>query len=150
MDRQKTARDTGLFLLRVGLAAVFVFHGGQKLFGIFGGHGVEGMAGYLDSLGIPFPTLNAYLAGGAEFFGGAALLLGIFVRLAVIPMVFTMLVASFVAHPGAFDLQSGGMEYSLFLAIALVSLGLTGGGSFSFDGMRGGRDGGGSRGEGRS
>ena len=63
-------RSAGLLLIRVMIGFVFFYHGGQKLFGIFGGYGIEGTAGFFASIGIPFPTLSVYLAGGAEFFGG--------------------------------------------------------------------------------
>jgi putative oxidoreductase len=60
---QKRATDTGLFLIRTVLAAVFVFHGSQKLFGWFGGYGIEGTAGWMETVGIPFPTVSALMAG---------------------------------------------------------------------------------------
>jgi putative oxidoreductase len=113
------------------LGVVFVFHGGQKLFGLFGGHGLGGMADFLDGLGVPVPMVSAVLAGCAEFFGGLALLCGFGVRIAVLPMVFTMLVASFAVHGDAFSVQKGGMEYPLTLAVVLVGLGLTGAGRFT-------------------
>ena len=68
-------------------------HGSQKLFAWFGGHGLNATAGFMEQLGMPLPTTSAVLAGGAEFFGGIALLLGVGVRIASIPMTFTMLVA---------------------------------------------------------
>lgn len=123
--------DTGLLVIRAMLAVVFLFHGGQKLFGLFGGHGIAGMAGYLEGLGVPFPMASALLAGSAEFFGGAALLTGVGLRIAAIPMVITMLVASFTANGGAFSAQAGGMEYPLTLAAMLTGLGLTGPGRFT-------------------
>jgi putative oxidoreductase len=118
--------DTGLLLIRGMVGVVFVFHGAQKLFGWFDGSGIQGFAGYLTSLGVPFPTLNACLAGSAEFFGGLALLTGIAVRFAAVPLVITMLVASFVVHGEAFSSGKKGMEYPLTLAFVVAGLAFTG------------------------
>jgi putative oxidoreductase len=82
-------------------------------------------------LGTPFPTLGVILAASAEFFGGLALLLGAGVHIASVPMTFTMLVAAFLAHGGAFDGQKGGMEYPLTLAVFLVALALLGPGDYT-------------------
>ena len=54
---------------------------------------IERVTGYFDSLGIPFPELNVYLAAGTEFLGGIALFLGLGGRIATVPLVFTMIVA---------------------------------------------------------
>lgn len=129
MNRKRQAGylgDTGLLLIRGIVGVVFVFHGAQKLFGWFDGSGIQGFAGYLTSLGVPLPTLNACLAGSAEFFGGLALLTGIGVRFAAVPLIITMLVASFVAHGEAFSILKKGMEYPLTLAFMVAGLALTG------------------------
>ena len=127
------ATSVGLLLIRLMLAVVFIFHGSQKLFGAFGGPGLEGFAGFLGQIGAPVPMVSAVLAGSAEFFGGILLGVGLLTRLAVIPMVFTMLVASFAVHGSAFSIQQGGMEYALTLAVVLTGLGLTGAGALSLD-----------------
>ncbi|MBK8101109.1 MAG: DoxX family protein [Planctomycetes bacterium] len=120
-------QDLGLLLLRAMLAVVFLWHGSQKLFGLFGGHGIDGTAGWLGSIGVPLPTLSAILAGASEFGGGVALATGLAFRLTLPPLVFTMLVAAFVGHAGkGFDVQNGGMEYPLTLAVAVTALILTG------------------------
>lgn len=125
---QNLQSDIGLFLIRAALAAVFIFHGGQKLFGLFGGHGLDATAQWMAGNGIPLPTLSALLAGSAEFFGGIALLLGVGARIAAVPMAFTMLVAILTAHPTGFDSRSGGMEYPLTLGLVLVAIALLGAG----------------------
>ena len=117
------------------LAAVFVFHGSQKLFGWFGGYGIEGTAGFMQTIGIPFPTLSALLAGVTEFAGGIVLLLGTGTRIAAIPMAFTMLVAIATVHRGGFNAQSGGMEYPLTLGVVLLALALMGPGHFTVAGL---------------
>lgn len=129
--------DVSLLLIRVMIGVVFMFHGSQKLFGMFGGPGMEGVTGALASMQIPMPALNAYLAAGAEFFGGLALAVGFLTRIAAIPVVATMLVASFVAHGSAFSLQHKGMEYALTLAVVTAAVGIAGAGKLSIDALIG-------------
>ena len=61
--------DVGLFLMRSVVGAVFVFHGAQKLFGVWGGPGLTGFATLLESLGIPYPAHAAVSASSTEFLG---------------------------------------------------------------------------------
>lgn len=113
------------------MGAVFLFHGTQKLFGWFGGGGMSGFSRYLAGMAIHYSFAAACLATAAELGGAVALILGYRVRLAVIPMVFTMLVASFGAHRHAFDADRNGMEYTLTLAVALTAIGLLGPGKYA-------------------
>ena len=122
----------GLFLIRAMLAAVFLFHGSQKLFGAFGGYGLDGTAQWMGSIGIPLPWLSALLASLSETLGGLALLTGFAFRPVLVPLTFTMLDAAFVGHAGkGFSAQAGGMEYPLTLAIMVLGLVFTGPGKFS-------------------
>ncbi len=130
MKQPQTAANIALLALRIMMATIFVFHGSQKLFGCFGGYGLAATGQYMESIGIPFGTANAFLAGSTEFFGGLLLLSGVLVRYVSVPMVFTMLIAAFVGHSG-FDIQQGGMEYPLTLAVVLASLGLQGPGDWT-------------------
>jgi putative oxidoreductase len=57
------------------------------------------VAGFFQTLGIPFPTLNAYLAGSTECFGGLLLLLGLASRIITLPLIFTMIIAYLTAFP---------------------------------------------------
>jgi len=127
---QNLRTDLGLLALRLMAATILIFHGSQKLFGLFGGHGIEGTAGYMESIGIPFPTLSTVLAGGAEFVGGIAFLTGVFARTLSAPVAFAMVVGAFTAHSG-FDVTQGGMEYPLLLATVAVAIGLAGPGRLS-------------------
>lgn len=129
-ETSPTKNNLALLGLRSILAVVFMYHGSQKLFGLFGGPGLEGFSGYLSSLGIPFASLSALMAAGTEFFGGLALLLGLAVPLAAVPLTFTMLVAAFTAHSG-FNTAAGGNEYPLVLAVASAALGLMGPGAYA-------------------
>jgi len=121
--------DLGLLLIRLMLGAVFLFHGAQKLFGMFGGTdgegaGLSGFALYMESLSLPMPMpmAAATCAALAEFGGGLALVTGMFMRPVVITTVFTMLVAAFVAHDWSFD----DMQVPLTLAIVTAGLFFTG------------------------
>lgn len=125
-SQNSVTQDSALLLLRAITGAVFVYHGAQKLFG-----GLDGFAGYLSSLGIPFPQANAGLAASTEFFGGLLLLAGFRVGWASVPLVITMLVACFAHRNGGFNSQNGGMEYPLTLAVVTASIGLLGAGRFT-------------------
>lgn len=122
--------DIALFLLRNVLAVIFIFHGGGKLFGLFGGPGIEGAAGMMAGLGIPLPTVSATLVGTVEFFGGIALLAGVAVRYVSIPLLITMLTAMFTAHSG-FHFMKGGIEHPLTVAVILSALIATGAGKYT-------------------
>ena len=81
--------------LRIPIGIIFVAHGAQKLFGWFGGYGLEGTGQFMASIGLTPGYLMALLAGSAEFFGGLALLFGLLVRPAAAALAFAMLVAIF-------------------------------------------------------
>jgi len=120
--------------LRIPVGIVFVAHGAQKLFGAFGGYGLEGTGQFMDSLGLSPGTLMALLAGAAEFFGGLALLLGLLVRPAAAALAVTMAVAIVAVHldKGLF-MANNGYEFALSLLAASVSLLISGAGKASVD-----------------
>lgn len=129
-----TATALNSLLLRLPAAVIFSAHGAQKLFGAFGGYGLEGTAGWMESIGLTPGYLLALLAGSAEFFGGLALLLGLAVRPAALVLAFTMAVALFSVHAanGLFMANNG---YEFALALLAISLALVpvGGGKWSLD-----------------
>ncbi|MES2977954.1 MAG: DoxX family protein [Pseudomonadota bacterium] len=120
--------------LRVPLGLIFIAHGAQKLFGWFGGYGLEGTGQWMASVGLAPGYLMALLAGSAEFFGGIALVLGLLVRPAAAALAFAMLVAIFSVHldKGLF-VANNGYEYGLALAAAALSLVVSGAGRASMD-----------------
>lgn len=120
--------------LRLPLGIVFIAHGAQKLFGWFGGYGLEGTGQWMASIGLHPGYAMALLAGSAEFFGGIALLLGLLVRPAAAALAFAMLVAIFSVHIGhGLFMANNGIEYALALLAASVSLLVSGGGRLSAD-----------------
>lgn len=125
----KTNKDLGLTLLRIITGVVFLAHGYQKLF-IWG---IGGVAGTFAQMGIPAPHLSAYLATFAEFFGGIALLLGLFTRVAAIPVAFTMVVAILQVHLQGGFFAPKGVEYPLTLLFSNIALVVAGGGAFALD-----------------
>lgn len=121
-------------ILRVPIGIILAAHGSQKLFGWFGGHGLEGTGQFMASIGLNPGFLMALLAGSAEFFGGLGLVLGLMTRPAAAVSAITMLVALFWVHWGkGFFLDSHGIEYALALLSATVTLALMGGGRYSLD-----------------
>ncbi len=124
----------GALALRVPVGAVLSAHGAQKLFGWFGGYGLEGTGQWLASIGIEPGYFMALLAGGAEFFGGLALVLGLATRPAALVTAFTLLVAIFSVHIGnGLFLSNNGYEFALTLLAGTLALALQGGGSASVD-----------------
>jgi len=120
--------------LRLATGVIFAAHGAQKLFGWFGGYGLEGTGQFFDSVGLTPGYLMALLAGAAEFFGGLALILGLLVRPAAISLAVAMLVAVFSVHfSKGFFLDKGGYEYALALLAGSVSLVFSGAGRASLD-----------------
>jgi putative oxidoreductase len=108
-------------------------HGAQKLFGWFGGYGLQGTAGFFaETLGLKPGVFWAALAGGGEFFGGLLLILGLATRLAAVNTAIIMLVAILTVHRGGFFLPTG-MEFALSLLAMSVALIISGGGALSAD-----------------
>jgi putative oxidoreductase len=134
--QQLLATKTGLDTLpvRVAVGIIFAAHGAQKLFGWFGGYGLQGTAGWMDSIGLSPGYLMAGLAGSAEFFGGLLLIIGLLVRPAALTLAITMLVAIVTVHleHGLF-MSNNGYEFGLALMAISIALFIRGAGSFSLD-----------------
>jgi putative oxidoreductase len=124
-------------LVRVVTGLLLVPHGAQKLFGAFGGYGVEATGQFFaSSLGLPASL--ALLAGLIEFFGGIMLAAGLATRL-IAALVFGMMaVATLLVHlPMGFFWTDGGFEYPLFWGLTALSFVLRGGGRYSLDAVIG-------------
>lgn len=120
--------------LRLAAGSVFVGHGAQKLFGAFGGYGLEGTAGWMESIGLAPGLLMALAAGGAEFLGGLLLIIGLMVRPAAAVLAITMLVAILAVHwENGFFMANNGYEFAMVLFAVSIALALRGAGSTSAD-----------------
>lgn len=120
--------------VRIGAGVIFAAHGAQKLFGWFGGYGLEGTAGWMASIGLEPGMLMAALAGSAELFGGLLLIIGLLVRPAALMLAVTMVVAIVTAHlENGLFMANNGYEFGLALLVISASLVLRGAGSFSAD-----------------
>lgn len=151
-EARKAARrgttDLGLLVLRVAVGAILVAHGIQKLFGIWGGPGIDGFAAYLQngndpSLGFErFTKIIAIATGVVELGGGAMLILGLLTPIAAAGAVGVMLSATLFKLTTAgngfvFFAQDKGVEFELLLLFASVAIILTGPGKLSLDFNRG-------------
>jgi len=130
--------DTGLLILRLAVGLTLVGHGSQKLFGWFGGYGLEGTGGFLEQLGFRPGRRAALMAGLTEAGGGALLTLGLLTPLAATMVIAVMLVAIVSVHLSkGFFASNGGYEYPLLLAVAALTLAITGPGQISLDALLG-------------
>ncbi len=129
-----TRAGYGLTVLRIFVGIIFAAHGSQKLFGWFGGGGLAGTAQWMESIGLAPGTLMALLAGGTEFFGGLALIIGLLARPAALGLSFTLLVAIFSMHihNGLF-MANNGYEFALALLGGTLAVLIEGAGKLSFD-----------------
>jgi putative oxidoreductase len=130
----ETTDNLAPLILRVPMGVIFSAHGAQKLFGWFGGYGLEGTGQFMASMGLNPGIVMAALAGSAEFFGGLALLLGILTRPAAAVLAFTMLVALVSVHlSNGLFMANNGYEFALALLAMSLSIVICGGGAFSLD-----------------
>lgn len=127
-------REYGLLSVRLGLGAVFLAHGGQKLFGLFGGNGLSGTIGYMDMLGFQPAVFWGTLLASGEFFGGLFALIGLFTRWAGPSLAVIMSVAIFTIHlKNGLFLADKGFEFAGSLLCMAIALIISGGGKLSID-----------------
>ncbi len=120
-------RHAGLLLTRTVFGGYLAVHGAQKLFGAFGGPGLDATAAGFESMGMKPGRAMATLAGASEFGGGILTATGIAEPLGPLAIAGTMVVASAVHRKQGPMMQNGGFELPLTnfaVAIALLSSGL--------------------------
>jgi putative oxidoreductase len=136
-----TIRESlSLLALRLPLGVIFMAHGSQKLFGLYGGQGISGtIKTFEEKMGIP--PIFTILAMIAEFGGGLGVLIGCLTRLSALGIATVMVVAIYKVHlvngfflnlacvPG----RGSGIEYNIALLGMAVYLVMNGGGSWSAD-----------------
>ena len=120
--------DVTLLLFRIVLAYGFYSTSSMKW------QNISGVAEWFGSLGIPMPTLNAYMAASTESAGVVLLTLGLATRLISIPLIIVMIVAIVTVHwVNGFEAGNNGYEIPLYYLLMLLMLLVKGGGRISLD-----------------
>jgi putative oxidoreductase len=130
--------EFGLLVLRLAIGLTLAAHGAQKLFGWFGGYGLDGTGQFLEGLGFHPGRRHAFMAGLTEFGGGLLLAFGLLTPIGAALAASVMLVAAVTVHvkQGFFN-ANGGYEFPLVLGLAALSVAFTGPGAFSIDALLG-------------
>ncbi len=134
--KRGTAADLGLLGLRVVTGGLMAGHGAQKLFGVLGGYGIPGTAGWLESLGLKPGKVWAYMAGGGELGSGLLTVLGLVHPLGPLAMFGPMVTAWITVHAGKpIWTTAGGAELPVVYMSTATALALIGPGRYSLDEM---------------
>jgi putative oxidoreductase len=126
--------EAGLAILRIFVGLLVAAHGSQKLFGWFGGGGIDGTAEMFGSLGYRPRREMAVLGGATEFGAGLLLAGGLFTAIAAMALIgqFLNIIVSVHLRNGVWNTK-GGFEFPLTLGVAIAMFALTGPGSWSID-----------------
>lgn len=126
-------RDLGLFVARGAVGGAVAAHGYQKLFGWFGGGGIDGTADMFAKMGFDPPRQHALAAGLAEGVGGTMLALGAATPAAAAAVAGNMGVAASLHRSNGFFASGGGLELPATFGALAAALALTGPGNLSVD-----------------
>lgn len=120
--------------LRIAAGLFLVPHGAQKLFGMFGGYGLEATGAFFqEQLGFDNGYLAALGAGSVEVFGGLALALGLFTRVSAGAIAVMLAMAATIHLQAGFFWTEGGWEYPVLWALVAAYFVVKGGGRYSLD-----------------
>ncbi|UYZ13378.1 DoxX family protein [Brevibacillus sp. WF146] len=123
--------DLGLLIIRLVVGFTFVGHGAQKLFGWFGGYGLKGTGGWLESIGLKPGVTMALLAGLGELVGGLLFAAGVGTWVGALLIALTMLVAIVKVHgANGYWATQNGYEYNLVLIAVAIGVALIGPGAY--------------------
>ena len=128
----------GLLVARLVLGLLMAAHGAQKLFGWFGGYGLNATGEFMVQLGFPSGRLFASTAAITEVASGLLVALGLFGPIGPALMISVMIVAAVTVHwpNGIFAMQNG-IELPLLYATGALAMALVGYGAFSLDALLG-------------
>jgi putative oxidoreductase len=125
--------DEAMLVLRFVVGTVMVFHGTEKLFGWWGGEGLQAAAEFFARQGYRPPALMAAVAGVAETAAGVLLVAGLATPLACLLLISTLVnVAALHRHNGL-SRRTNGYEYELVLLAGTVAVLFGGPGRWSLD-----------------
>jgi putative oxidoreductase len=127
--------DIGLLVLRLALGGAFVMHGLQKVFGLFGGPGIDGFTSNLQSIGFREARILAWVTAVTELGGGALLILGLFTPLAAAGVLGVMINVLALKYKGGFFAPNGVELEAAYAAMAFAVL-FAGPGRASIDNNR--------------
>ncbi len=126
--------DCGYPLIRVALGLWMIPHGMQKLFGAFGGPGIDGAIGMMAKNGLQPAIVFAWLAILIEFFGGICIAIGFLTRPIAFLFFIEMIIAAVTVHlPNGWFVVGRGAEYALFLGVVALGVAMVGSGHCSLD-----------------
>ncbi|GGF36721.1 DoxX family protein [Williamsia phyllosphaerae] len=129
-------RDIATLLARIGLGAIFLAHGLQKV----NVWGYSGTKAAFDGMGAPVPGVSAFLATWIEILGGIALIAGVLTPIVGLVLFLDMVGAYLIAHTGnGIWVADGGYEFVLALGVGSLLIAAVGAGKFSVDGVLGSR-----------
>ncbi len=127
-------RDLALLILRLTVGGMLAGHGAQKLFGAFGGPGLRGTAGWLESLGLRPGKPWALVAGASELGGGLLTALGLLFPVGPVSLFAPMTMATATVHWGKpIWVAAGGAELPMVYMASALSVALSGPGRYSLD-----------------
>jgi putative oxidoreductase len=126
--------NLALLVARIAVGIVFFAHGGQKVFGWFGGKGLAATVDAMTKMGMP--TVVPYLVAFGELAAGLGLIVGLLTRIAAGGMFIEMLGAVLIVHwRNGFFAENRGFEYPLTLCLVCLALMFTGAGAYSLDAL---------------
>ena len=126
--------SAALLILRVVVGLTIAAHGAQKVFGWWGGSGIQGWAGALTHMRVRPALPWAIASAASELLGGLGMAVGLLSPLAAFAIIATQLVAIALVHiPHGFLSTKGGYEYNLTILAAMFAVAIAGPGAYSLD-----------------